>query len=187
MLWLFLGPRSYLLMGYALLSMPSLTPTSSNITLEWSFITRTTVTSGLSHLTNLSNALDSLTRSLIAYHTLLTNLHWTPRCHPALQHGSSSKSICIFHTFVTRTVKYFCQTNLLPQLPPFRHLSMVQLAFISYHENGGFKHTLATLRWAPSATSSSIPPKSTCPHLMLLITIILPSFGSLRLWLRKDC
>ena len=82
MLWLFLGPMSYLLMGYALFSMPALTPTSSNITLESSFITRTTVTSGLSHPTNLSDALDSLIESLITYHTLLTNLHWTPRCHP---------------------------------------------------------------------------------------------------------
>ena len=146
MLWIFLGPRSYLSTCYALFSTPSLTPTSFNITWESSFITMTTVTSGLSHPTNSSYALDSLTESLIAYHTLLTNLHWRPRCHPALPHGSSSKSICIFHTFVARIVKYFCQTNLLPQLPPFRHLSTVQLAFISHHENGGFKHTLATLR-----------------------------------------
>ncbi len=146
MLWIFLGPRSFLPTGYALLSMPALTPTSSNITSESSFITRTTVTSGLSHPMNSSNALDSSTKSLIPYHTLLTNLHWTPRCHPALQHGSWSKSICIFHTFVMQTVKYFCQTNSLPQLPPFRHLSMVQMEFVSYHENGGFKHNLTTLR-----------------------------------------
>jgi hypothetical protein len=121
MFWLFLGLRSYLSTGYALLSTPALTPTSSNISLELSFITRITVTPGLSHPTNLSNALDSLTKSLIAHHTLLTNLLWTPRCYPALQHGSLSKSICIFHTFVTQTVKYFFQTKLLPQLPPFRH------------------------------------------------------------------
>ncbi len=52
----------------------------------------------------------------------------------------------IFHTFVTQTVKYFCQTNLLSQLPPFRHLSTVQSAFISHHKNNGFKHTPMTLR-----------------------------------------
>jgi hypothetical protein len=141
-----LGLRSYLSTGYALFSMPALTPTSFNIILELSFITRTIVTSGLSHPTNSSDALDSLTESLIVYHTLLTNLHWTPQCHPALQHGSLSKSMCIFDTFVTRTVKYFCQTNLLAQLPPFRHLSMVQLAFGSHHKNNEFKHTLTTLR-----------------------------------------
>ncbi len=186
MLRLFLCPRSYLSMGYALLSMPALTPTSSNITLESSFITRTTVMSGLSHPMNLSNASDSSTKSLIAYHTLLTNLHWRLQCHPALQCGSLSKSICIFHTFVTWTVKYFRQTNLLPQLPPFRHLSTVQLVFVSHHKNAGFKHTSMTLRWAPSATSSSTTPKSTRPHLMLLITIILPRFVSLRLWLKMD-
>jgi hypothetical protein len=146
MLWLFLGPRSYLSMGYAQFSMPALTPASSNTTLESSFITRTTVTSGLSHPTNLSNASDSLTRSLIAYHTLHTNLHWTPPCHPALQHGSFSKSIHIFHTFVMQAGEYFCQTNPLTQLPPFRHLSMVQSVFASHHKNGGFKHTPTTLR-----------------------------------------
>ncbi len=91
MLWLFLSPRSYLLTGYALLSMPALTPTPSNITSESSIITRTTVTSGLSHPMNSSDASDSSTKSLIAYHTLLTNLHWSPWCHPALQHGSSRK------------------------------------------------------------------------------------------------
>ena len=141
-----MGPRSYLLMGYALLSTPALTPTSSNITLESSFITRTTVTSGLSHPMNLSNASDSLTVSLIAYHTLLTNLHWMLQCHPALQHGSSSKSICIFHTFVTRTVKYFCQTNLLPQLPPFRHLSMVRLEYGSLLGIDGSRHIRTTTK-----------------------------------------
>ncbi len=146
MLWLFLGPRSYLLTGYAQFSMPALTPTSSNITSESSFLKRITVTSGLSHPTNSSDASDSSTRSLIAYHTLPTNLHWMPRCTSALQHGSSSKSMCIFHTFVMQTVKYFCRTNLLSWLPPFRHSSIVQLAFVSHNKNGGFKHSLTTLR-----------------------------------------
>ncbi len=187
MLWLFLGARSYLSTGYVLLSMPALTPTSSNITLELSFITRITVTPGQSHPINSSDASDSSTKSLIAYHTLLKNLHWIPPCHPALQCCSSSKSICIFHTFVTQTVKYFCQTNSLPQLPPFRNLSTVQLVFVSHHKNGGFKHTPMTLRWAPSAILSSIPRKPSHPHVMLLITIIMPCFCSLQLWLKMDC
>ncbi len=162
--------------------MPSLTPTSFTIILELSFITRTTVTAGLSHPTHLFDALDSSTELLIAYHTLFTHLPWMRQCHPTLQHGSSGKFVCIFHIFVTQTVKYFCQTNSLLQLPPFRLLSAVRLAFGSHYKYNWFKHTPMALKWVPSTTLFSIPPKSTCPHLMLLITNIVPCFGSLRLW-----
>jgi hypothetical protein len=123
MLWLLLGPRLYLSTGCARFSMPAPTPKSFNTTLVLIFIMRIIVTPVLSHPTNLSDALGSLTKSPITYHTLLTSMHWMPQCLPIPWPGSLSKFICIFHTFVAQTVKSFCQTNLLPQLPLFRHLS----------------------------------------------------------------
>jgi hypothetical protein len=103
MLWLFLGPMSYLSMVYALLSMPAPTPTSSNITSESSFITGTTVTSGLSHSMNSSNALDSLTK--------ITYRLSHPTCKFALVAAMPSRTSVWLLKQIHSYLSYLCDAN----------------------------------------------------------------------------
>jgi hypothetical protein len=179
--WLLLGLRLYLSAGYARFSMPAPTRTSFNTTLALNFIMRIIVMSELPHPTNLSDASGSLTKSPIAYHTLLTSMHWMPQCLPIPWRGSLRKFIHIFCTLVIQTVKSFFQTNSPPQLPLFRHPSTARLEFAFHHGNAGFKHTLMMQRWAPSTTLCSILPKLICLHLMRLTSIIAPLYGNLKL------
>ena len=84
-------------------------------------------TFGGSHLLSLLDALDSLTIRLTICLILKTNFAWAVLSPGVLQAGYSSRFTPTSPSYKTQTAESSCPSNLLHQLLPFKHLSMVQL------------------------------------------------------------
>ncbi len=187
MMPVYLALQSFQLPASAHLLTPARIQTCSNTSSGLSLLTRIIPTFRASHHSRSLDALDSLIIRLTVSLILKTNFAWMALSPLALLAGYSGRFMPTSPSSKTLTVKSSCPSNLLHQLPLFRHSSMMQLGQDFHLTVVGFKLIPMILSVTPSMTLSMIPARFARTPWRTCTTALVNPFNNLILRLKMTC